>query len=149
MRRRSRSSQRGSLSSPNLAGGEGDDIEPALTPAPARVKDDLVSAGTQRGVASMPTYVSLIHWTDQGIKNYKDTTSRADDFIKAVENKGGRVRETLWTVGEYDLVVVAEFPDTETVTAALLQVGSLGNIRSNTMRAFSADELTAIIGKTG
>ena len=51
----------------------------------------------------MPTYVTLIHWTDQGIKNYKDTTSRAEDFTKLVENKGGRVRELLWTVGEYDL----------------------------------------------
>ncbi|HTR95110.1 MAG TPA: GYD domain-containing protein [Trebonia sp.] len=97
----------------------------------------------------MPTYVSLIHWTDQGIKNYKDTTSRAEDFTKLVENKGGRVRELLWTVGEYDLVVVADFPDDETGTAALLQVGSLGNVRSSTMRAFGADEMTAIIGKTG
>ena len=97
----------------------------------------------------MPTYVSLIRWTDQGIKNYKDTTSRAADFIKLVESKGGRVRETLWTVGEYDLVVVADFPDDEAGTAALLQVGSLGNVRSNTMRAFGADEMTAIIGKTG
>jgi uncharacterized protein with GYD domain len=97
----------------------------------------------------MPTYVSLIHWTDQGIRNYKDTTSRAEDFTKLVENKGGRVRELLWTVGEYDLVAVADFPDDETGTAALLQVGSLGSIRSNTMRAFSADEMTNIIGKTG
>jgi uncharacterized protein with GYD domain len=97
----------------------------------------------------MSTYVSLIHWTDQGIKNYKDTTSRAEDFTKLVENKGGRVRELLWTVGEYDLVVVADFPDDETGTAALLQVGSLGNVRSSTMRAFGADEMTAIIGKTG
>ena len=97
----------------------------------------------------MPTYVSLIHWTDLGIKNYKDTTSRAEDFTKLVENKGGRVRELLWTVGEYDLVAVADFPDDETGTAALLQVGSLGNVRSNTMRAFNADEMTAIIGKTG
>jgi uncharacterized protein with GYD domain len=97
----------------------------------------------------MPTYVSLIHWTDQGIKNYKDTTSRAADFTKLVENSGGRVRELLWTVGEYDLVSVADFPDDETGTACLLQVGSLGNIRSNTMRAFSADEMTTIIGKTG
>lgn len=97
----------------------------------------------------MPTYVSLIHWTDQGIKNYKDTTSRAGDFIKLVESEGGRVRELLWTVGEYDLVAVADFPDDETGTAALLQVGSLGSVRSNTMRAFSADEMTTIIGKTG
>jgi uncharacterized protein with GYD domain len=123
--------------------------QPALTPPLTRVDDVVVSAGIQRGVVSMPTYVSLIHWTDQGIRNYKDTTSRAEDFTKLVENKGGRVRELLWTVGEYDLVAVADFPDDETGTAALLQVGSLGSIRSNTMRAFSADQMTNIIGKTG
>ena len=97
----------------------------------------------------MPTYVSLIHWTDQGIKNYKDSPSRAAEFTKHVESSGGRVRELLWTVGEYNLVTIVEFPDDETATAALLQIGSLGSIRSNTMRAFSADEMTTIIGKTG
>ena len=97
----------------------------------------------------MPTYVSLIHWTDQGIKNYKDSPGRAADFTKLAESSGGRVRELLWTVGEYDLVTVVDFPDDETATAALLRVGSLGSIRSNTMRAFSADEMTTIIGKTG
>jgi uncharacterized protein with GYD domain len=71
------------------------------------------------------------------------------DFTKLAENSGGRVRELLWTVGEYDLASVADFPDDETGTACLLQVGSLGNIRSSTMRAFSADEMTTIIGKTG
>jgi uncharacterized protein with GYD domain len=91
----------------------------------------------------MPTYVSLIHWTDQGIKNYKDTTSRAADVTKLVESVGGRFRELLWTVGEYDAVAVLDFPDEETT---VLQVGSAGFFRSNTMRAFSADELTAIIG---
>jgi uncharacterized protein with GYD domain len=120
-----------------------------LDPAVPQVDDDVVIASIQRGVASMPTYVSLIHWTDQGIKNYKDTTSRAGDFIKLVESKGGHVRELLWTVGEYDLVAVADFPDDKTGTATLLQVGSLGSVRSNTMRAFSADEMTAIIGQTG
>jgi uncharacterized protein with GYD domain len=97
----------------------------------------------------MPSYVSLIHWTDQGIKNYKDTTSRAADFRKLVESSGGRVRELLWTVGECDIVTVIEFPDEESGMAALLQVGSLGNIRSNTMRAFNTEEMTSIIGKTG
>jgi uncharacterized protein with GYD domain len=100
-------------------------------------------------MASMPTYVSLIHWTDQGIKNFRDTTSRAADFTKLTENSGGRVRELLWTVGEYDVVSIVDFPDDETATAALLRVGSLGSIRSNTMRAFGADEMTTIIGKTG
>ena len=108
----------------------------------------LQSASTKGGV-SMATFVSLINWTDQGIKNYKDTTSRAQDFTKLAESLGGRVRELLWTVGEYDIVAVTEFPDDETGTAALLQVGSLGNVRSNTMRAFNADEMGAIIRRTG
>lgn len=106
------------------------------------------SASTKGGV-SMATFVSLIHWTEQGIKDYKDTTSRAQDFTKLAESLGGRVRELLWTVGEYDIVAVTEFPDDETGTAALLQVGSLGNVRSNTMRAFNADEMGAIIRRTG
>jgi uncharacterized protein with GYD domain len=97
----------------------------------------------------MPTYVSLIHWTEQGIKNYKDTMKRLEDFTKLTESKGGRVRETLYTVGEYDIVVVTEFPDDETATAALLQVGSLGNVRTNTMRAFTAEEMGGIISRTG
>ena len=97
----------------------------------------------------MPTYVSLIHWTEQGIKNYKDTMTRLEDFTKLAESKGGRVREALYTVGEYDIVVVTEFPDDETATAALLQVGSLGNVRTNTMRAFSADEMGGIIRGAG
>jgi len=100
-------------------------------------------------VASIRIYVSLIHWTDQGIKNYQDSPSRAADFTKLAESSGGRVREPLWTVGEYDLVTVVDFPDDETATAALFRVGSLGSVRSNTMRAFSADEITTIIGKTG
>jgi uncharacterized protein with GYD domain len=97
----------------------------------------------------MATYVSLINWTDQGIKNFRDTTQRAEDFTKLVERSGGRVRELLWTVGQYDIVSIVEFPDDEAGVAALLQVGSLGNIRSNTLRAFNAGEMTAIISRTG
>jgi uncharacterized protein with GYD domain len=97
----------------------------------------------------MTTYVSLINWTDQGIRNFRDTTKRAEDFSKLVENSGGRVRELLWTVGECDLVCVVDFPDDEAGVATLLQVGSLGSIRSRTLRAFSADEMTGIIRRTG
>ena len=74
---------------------------------------------------------------------------RLEDFTKLAESMGGRVRESLYTVGEYDIVVVTEFPDDETATAALLRVGSLGNVRTNTMRAFTADEMGGIIGRTG
>jgi uncharacterized protein with GYD domain len=109
----------------------------------------VVQSASTKGGASMPTYVSLIHWTEQGIKNYKDTTSRAADFSKLVESLGGRVHELLWTVGEYDIVAVSEFPDDETGTAALLQVGSLGNVRTSTMRAYNADEMGNIIRRAG
>ena len=96
----------------------------------------------------MPTYVSLINWTDQGIKNFRDSTQRANEFTKLVEARGGKVRELVWTVGEYDIVSVVEFPDDESGVAALLQVGALGNIRSNTLRAFSAREMDGIIART-
>ena len=97
----------------------------------------------------MPIYVSLFHWTEQGIKNYKDTASRAQDFSTLVQSVGGRVRELLWTVGEYDIVAVVEFPDDETGTACLLQLGSLGNVRTSTMRAFNAEEMGNIIMRAG
>jgi len=97
----------------------------------------------------MPTYVSLFNWTEQGIKNYKDTASRAEDFTKLVENSGGRVRELLYTVGENDIVTVVDFPDDETGTAVLLQLGALGNVRTHTMRAFDIDGMASIISRTG
>ena len=96
----------------------------------------------------MPTYVSLINWTEQGIKNFPETTKRAEDFTKLVVASGGKVRELVWTVGEYDIVSVVEFPDEESGVAALLRQGSAGNIRTNTMRAFSAREMEGIIAKT-
>jgi uncharacterized protein with GYD domain len=97
----------------------------------------------------MTTYVSLINWTDEGIRNFRDTTQRAADFTKLVEGFGGRVRDLVWTVGEYDVVCIADFPDDETGVAALLQVGAAGNVRSNTLRAFNADEMAGIIRRVG
>jgi uncharacterized protein with GYD domain len=97
----------------------------------------------------MTTYVSLINWTDQGIRNFHDTTDRAAEFSKNIENSGGRVRELLWTVGEYDMVCIADYPDEETGVAALLKVGSLGNIRSSTLRGFGGDEMSRIIDRAG
>lgn len=97
----------------------------------------------------MPTYVSLINWTEQGIKNFRDSTQRAEDFTKLVERSGGRVRELLWTVGQYDIVSVVDFPDDATGVAALLQVGSMGSVRSNTLRAYGAAEMSEIIGRAG
>ncbi len=97
----------------------------------------------------MTTYVSLINWTEQGLKNFRDTRQRAEDFSRLVESSGGRVREQLWTVGEYDVVCIVDFPDDEAGVAAMLRAGSTGNIRSNTLRAFDAEEMAGIIGRAG
>ena len=96
----------------------------------------------------MAIYVSLINWTDQGIKNFRDTTKRAQDFTNLVERSGGKVHQIVWTVGEYDLVSVVEFPEDESGVAALLQVGALGNIRTNTLRGYNAQEMEGIIART-
>jgi uncharacterized protein with GYD domain len=97
----------------------------------------------------MPTYVSLVNWTDQGIKNFRDTLRRAEDYRGLVENSGGQVRQLLWTLGEYDLVAVADFPDDETATAVVLQTAAGGNVRTTTMKAFDAEQMSAIIQRTG
>jgi uncharacterized protein with GYD domain len=96
----------------------------------------------------VPTYVSLISWTDQGVKNYRDTVARAESFRELAGQAGGQVRELLWTLGEYDIVTVMEAPDDETVIALLLQVAAQGNIRTKTMRAMSANEITGVISRT-
>ena len=97
----------------------------------------------------MPTYVSLINWTEQGIKNFRDTAKRANDFTKLVEGAGGKVREVLWTIGEYDIVSVVDFPDDESAVAALLNQGSRGSIRTKTLRAFDSSQIEGIIARAG
>jgi uncharacterized protein with GYD domain len=86
---------------------------------------------------------------DQGIKNYRDSVRRAEDYRGLVEKNGGQVRQLVWTLGEYDVVAVTEFPDDETATAVALQTGALGNIRTTTMKAFDAEQMNAIIQRTG
>jgi len=97
----------------------------------------------------MPIYVTLVKWTDQGIKNYRATVDRASDYSALIERHGGRARELLWTIGEYDVVTIAEFPDDDTAVAAMLEVSALGNVRTTTMRAFDADEMARIVARTG
>ncbi|WP_225101493.1 GYD domain-containing protein [Streptomyces sp. CoH27] len=95
----------------------------------------------------MPTYVALLSWTDQGIRNYKDTAKRAESFASAVQKLGAKLLSIYWTVGPYDLVAIVEAPDDETGAAALLQLDGVGNVRSTTLRAFGAEEMQHIIAK--
>jgi uncharacterized protein with GYD domain len=95
----------------------------------------------------MPRYVSLINWTDQGVANFKDTLDRYEASERQFEQLGVSFVDIYWTLGEHDIVAVVEAPDDETATAALLAVGSQGNLRTKTMRAFSRDEMRAVIDK--
>lgn len=97
----------------------------------------------------MPKYVTLYNWTDQGAANAKDTVNRYHAAKQLVESKGGTIDTILWTTGQYDLVIVADFPDDETGTAVSLQLASGGSLRSTTMRAFTEGEMTRIVEKMG
>jgi uncharacterized protein with GYD domain len=97
----------------------------------------------------MRSYVILLNWTDQGAKNSRDTIKRARAFRALIESRGGKVREHLYTLGEYDIVMVTEFPDDDTAAAAVLALASLGNVRSKTARAFTDDEVVAITAQLG
>jgi uncharacterized protein with GYD domain len=97
----------------------------------------------------MPIYVGLGNWTDQGTKDFRGAVQRANAFREAVEQAGGRVRELVWTMGEYDFVTVVEAPDDETAAVLVLQVAAVGNVRTKTMRAFDADQMSDIIARTG
>ena len=93
----------------------------------------------------MPTYVATVNWTAQGIANFQDSVDRYDAAVGQFETLGVRFVDAYWTLGEYDLVVVLEAADDESVTAALLQLGAAGNLRTKTMRAFSRDEMRGVI----
>ena len=96
----------------------------------------------------MPTYVGLINWTDEGIRNFKETVDRAAQTEQIAEKTGARVRDIYWTLGEHDVVAIVEAPDDETATAFLLSIGARGNIRTKTLRAFNREEMQSIIAKT-
>ncbi len=93
----------------------------------------------------MPTYVTLIQWTDQGARNSNDTIQRARTFRGDVERRGGKLLSIYWTQGHYDLVATVEAPDDQTAMAAVLAVCGLGNVRTETLRAFTETEMEAIL----
>jgi uncharacterized protein with GYD domain len=97
----------------------------------------------------MPTYISLLNWTEQGIKTYKDTLDRAQAAGDVASALGGSLRDVYYTIGPYDIVTIADFPDDEGATAFLLKLGAQGNIRTTTMRAFSQDEMSSVLEKAG
>jgi uncharacterized protein with GYD domain len=95
----------------------------------------------------MATYVLLLNFADQGIRNAKDTTKRAEAFRRIADKVGAKVKEVYWTLGQYDGALILEAPDEATATALGLSLGSLGNVRTHTLRAFSAEEMGQILAK--
>ena len=95
----------------------------------------------------MPTYVTLMTWTEQGVRDVNATVDRSEQARQAIEQMGGRMSTIYWTQGSHDLVAITEFPDEETAAAFMLSIGKLGNLRSETMRAFSAEEMRRILEK--
>jgi len=95
----------------------------------------------------MAVYVGLISFTDQGIRNVRDTVKRGDAAIAEAEKMGMKIVEEFWTMGAYDAVVVFEAPNDETMSAFMLKIGSLGNVKSHTLRAFRRSEMEEILAK--
>ena len=94
----------------------------------------------------MATFITTLHFTEQGIKAVRDTCERAAAFKAAAKKLGVKVTGTYWTLGAFDGVIVCEAPDEATATAALLHLGALGNIRTQTARAFDPAEMQKILG---
>lgn len=94
----------------------------------------------------MATFILLMNFTDQGIRNVKDTIARFEAFKTLVEAQGGTVKSAYWTLGNYDVVFTVEGTE-EAVMTTSLKLGSLGNVRTQTLRGFSADEMKNLIKK--
>jgi len=95
----------------------------------------------------MVTYVVLAKFTDQGVKNAKDAPKRAEAFRRMAKTFGVTVKNIFWTQGRYDIVIIVDSPDEVSVTALNLSLSALGNIRTESMRAFSSAEMMKIVAK--
>ena len=95
----------------------------------------------------MATFISTVRFTEQGMKDIKATSKRADTFKLSAEKMGVDVKKIYWTLGPFDGLIVFDAPDEETATALMLHLGSFGNVHTQTARAYQADEMEQIIAK--
>jgi uncharacterized protein with GYD domain len=97
----------------------------------------------------MATFVVLGSWTDQGARTAKETVTRAEAVRQIARGLGGEVKQVYWVMGRYDVVAIIEAPDDETATAIAIGIAGSGAVHSETLRAFDADEMTALLAKLG
>lgn len=95
----------------------------------------------------MPTYVTLYNWTQEGIKNVKDSPNRLDAAKQAVEAMGGTVKAFYMTQGQYDMVTITEAPDCKTAAKIALSLASGGSVRGQTLRAYTEDEYREVLAE--
>jgi len=95
----------------------------------------------------MSHYIILVNFTDQGIKNVKDSPKRAEAFRSALEKKGGKVINLYYTLGKHDIVAIVEAPNDDAIASVLYVTGSKGNVRTKTLKAFPMSKAAKIIEK--
>src|SRR5262245_2846161 len=101
----------------------------------------------QQGGLAMATYILLANFTEQGIKNVMDSPKRSDAVKAMAQKLGITLKDIYWTLGAYDIVATFEAPDDVAMTALGLSIGKLGNVRTQTLRAFSAADMNSVLGK--
>jgi uncharacterized protein with GYD domain len=94
----------------------------------------------------MPTYITLASWTDQGIRNIKESPARLDAVKEMFRSKGAELKQFYLVTGQHDMVTVSEAPDDATIAKVALAIGAQGAVRTTTLRAFTEDEYRKIIG---
>ncbi|HLQ41932.1 MAG TPA: GYD domain-containing protein [Thermoplasmata archaeon] len=94
----------------------------------------------------MPNYITLGNWTEQGIKTVKESPKRAD-AVTALANKLGAKMQIFYTMGRYDIVALTEAPNDDVAMQLLLEIGKLGNVKTQTLKAWTASEATKVISK--
>lgn len=117
-----------------------------MPPGPT-LTDSPVVAPNSNGAAIMATYITLSSFTDQGVRNVKDTTKRAAAVQELARKFGAEMTSIYWTLGQYDVVAIINAPDDESATAFGLAIGAAGNVRTETLRAFSKDDMDAILAR--
>jgi uncharacterized protein with GYD domain len=95
----------------------------------------------------MASYLVLVRFTEQGLKNIQDSPKRASNATAMARKMGVKIREVFWTLGAYDGALLLDSPDEETITAWSLSMGALGFVKTETLRAFPAKEFASILGK--
>jgi uncharacterized protein with GYD domain len=95
----------------------------------------------------MPAFIILSSFTDQGVRAVKDTTKRAEKFKEVAKQHGATVKELYWTLGQYDAIAIVDAPDVTSITALGLSLGMAGNVRTQTLPAFTADDMAKVLAK--